>query len=462
MEVQEKLWGKLIGTGVNSGLASRIEDARRGHLPKGLTLTEMSGDQDRFAALLGDFAPRVLIASDPNNPMNLLPEQVAVAGGWCALRTNDVKNLTAKDPIIANPLTGELEPVTSVEQVADWMEKSVSFDQIIESIGAVNAAEYGVISEQRLWIERMNSKLAQIFNKKRLSEDEQTVIALSVTKAEQMRAEMTSRYLQYVTGNEDINFKRIVDEDIWEDLRYAQRDMLSRAGLSVSKLQRMFPEDAETIKTSALVWTMYSEPYFDVLRSKGLITKPTAFVVEPSIHTYADTRPGNEVVGRIYQNQGVYFDKRGMNPNTGFIAFMECVTPNGKNVRKALSVDKVPNVSNWKNLFSDEGDLALERNSVINPKDNLLFVWGVNLLPFGLCRQKLLELGAIQQRFQEEKALLGKSFAPSEKKNPAIQESMRNKTEQLRQEMLQEVTATNASIALELKNMFAFLTEGLV
>lgn len=455
-EVQKKLWGKFL----TNGITSRINDAREGHLPTGLTLAEMTGDQGRFAALLGEFAPRVLIASNPNNPMSLLPEQVAVAGGWCALRTNDVKNLTAKDPIIANPLTGELEPVTSVEQVADWMEKSVSFDQIVESIGAVNASEYGVISEQRLWTERITAKLSQIF--RGISSQEQEKIAQAVANAEQMRAEMTSRYLQYVTGNEDISFKRIVDDDIWDDLRYAQVDTFSRIGLSVEKLQRMFPDEAETTKSKSLIWSMYSEPYFDVLRNKEIISKPTVFVVEPILHAVGDNKSGKEVARRIYQDQGIYFDKRGMNPNTGFIAYLGCFTPDKNDIKDQFSAGEVTNVSNWRSLFSGGGRLNPDNNRDTDLSKNLLFVEGLNMLPFGVCQKKLLELVSLQQRFKEEKALLGKSFATRVKKDPVVQASMRDKTEQLRQAMLIDVNDANAAIALELKNMFTFLTEGLL
>ena len=456
--IQKNLWGKVCG---ENGMESRITAARGGHLPTGLILNEIIGNQGQFAAILGEFAPRVLIASSPNNPMSLIPEQIAVAGGWCALRTNDVKKLTAKEPIIMSPETGVIEPVTSVTQVAEWIKQSISFDQIIESVGAVNASEFGVISEQQLWTERMISKLSAIFTR-RLTPEEQGKIADAVKSAEEIRAEITKRYLIRVTNNDSITFNRIVDADIWKDIQYAQVDMLSRVDLSVAKLERMFPDDAEVIKSSALVWSMYSEPYFDMLRSKGAITKPTVFIVEPSLHTYADTRPGREVVRRIYQDKGKYFDPKGINPNTGFIAFMECITPDGKNARKSLSVGEVPNIRNWRKMFQDDGALSVERNTIIDLKQNLLFVWGVNLLPFGVCRQKLLELAEIQKRFQTEKATIGGIFSNTERKDKSVQATIQTRTEQLRQEMLIEVADTNVVIVEELTSLFTFLTEGLL
>lgn len=460
-DIQNRLWGKICGENtvrldkrgvpVQTGLTKRIELARRGHLPNGLSITELSGDIDRFSALLGDFAPRVIMASNPNNPTCLLPEQVAVAGGWCALRTKDVINLSQQG-IIADPYSGTLKEVRSVDQVADWIRNAVSFDQIVESIGAVNAAERIVISEQRLWTERVITKLSVIFGRP-LSLDERATIRDSIESSEKKRATMTERYLKIATGKENLNFRQIVDGNIWQDLKYARADMLSRVGLSAKKLQVMFPDDAESIPASAIVWTMYSEPYFDVLRNKGKVSKKTVFVVEPSIHTYADTRPGNEVVQRIYQDKGKYFDPKGMNANTGFIAFMECITPNGLNVRKNLTMGEVPNIANWERLLNADGILDPEKNAIINVKDNLLFVWGTNLLPFGQTRQSLLSLAELQDEFLSEKGRIGGSYEEPYVKQRQVAE--------LREKFIGAIIDQNQRISLELRNLFAYLTSGL-
>lgn len=311
-EIQRKLWGKICG---ESGLSKRIEQARNGHLPKGLTLLNLESNSQGFNSILGDFAPRVLIASNPNNALTLIPEQIAVAGGWCALRTKDVVNLN-KQGIIMNPKDSKLEEVKSIGQVASWIQQSVTFDQIVESVGAARGAEYAVISERRLWTERMILKLSEIL-RRNLSSWEKNTIERSIEQAEKIRAGMTARYLQFATGNENIIFQRVVDEDIWTELQISQKEMFARAGLTIDRLEKMFPGDAAIIHSSALVWAMYSEPYFDVLRSNNLIKKQSVFIVEPSLHTYADTKAGNEVVRRIYQDKGIYFDSNGMNANTG-------------------------------------------------------------------------------------------------------------------------------------------------
>ncbi len=456
-EVQRNLWGKLCG---EQGIQKRLDQARRGHLPSGLSLAELYGEEERFAAVLGEFAPRVLIVSDPSNPLSLVPEQIAVAGGWCALRTKDVANLSQQG-VIMDPQTGALQTVRNVDQVACWIQQSVTFDQIVESIGAPNASEYAVISEKRLWTERLVAKTGAIVGRK-LNQKEQDALEQAVDISEKVRAEMTKRYLQIVTGNENIIFTRVVDEDIWKDLRLAQAEMLSYVGLSIAKLQAMFPKDAETIKTSAMVWAMYSQPYFQVLRDKGLLEKQTVFVVEPSLHTFADTAPGNEVVQRIYQEQARYFDPKGMNKDTGFIAFIECVTPEGLNVRKNLAVGEVPNIVNWPTLFMEGQALDPSMNAVVNPKDNKLFLWGVNLFPFGKVRERLLRLVTLQEEFQREKAGISQTFSANElKRNPEARISMQQKVGEIRQRIELAVADENQKIAKELQSLLSQLTRNL-
>lgn len=454
IEIQQRLYGKLCGRGIEK----RTEQARNGHLPNGLTLAELSESSEGFTNILGDFAPRVLIASNPNNPLTLIPEQIAIAGGWCALRTKDVANLSQQG-IIMNPKSGSLDEVKSVDQVALWIAQSVTFDQIIESVGAVRGAEYAVISERRLWTERITTKLSQILNR-RLTVQEQYAIERSVEQAEMKRAIMTKRYIQSVTGNENVVFQRIVDDDIWTELNNSQKEMFSRIGLTIDSLERMFPANGAIIQSSSLVWTMYSEPYFDALRKKGLIAKKTVFIAEPSLHTYADNQAGSEVVSRTYQDKGVYFDPKGMNSNTGFIAFIECVTQDGINVRKNLGVGGVPNISNWEQLFN--GELDPERNSVVNPKDNRLFLWGVNFLPFGSTRQSLLRLVDIQDEFQKQKTKIATTFSKNgAKKDPSIRGNIQVQIDSLRQEFSRRIQEENSIIASNLKQLFAFLTKDL-
>lgn len=454
--IQRALWEPLGG---NQGVQRRISHAKKGWLPYGKTIDEIPYGNKQLLEMLGEFAPKVIIASSPENPFTLIPEQIAVAGGWCALRTKDIEALGNKG-IIMNPQSGVIEQVKSVDQVATWVKQAVSFDQIVESIGAVEASEYASISERRLWSQRLIQKLEVIFNKK-LSPDEQQKIEQSVENAEQTRSSITEKYLQYVTGKNGITFQRVVDDDIWEDLNRARDEMLLIAGLSLEKLQRSFPDQASSIPTSSLVWAMYSEPYFDMLRQKGVIKSKKVFIVEPAMHATVESLPETELAQRIYRDKGVYLDPSGFNSDTGFIAYIECVNERGKNVRKEQLVGEVPNIMNWKLLF-EKGFLDPEKNATLNPADNKVYIWGVNFLPFGSNLSALIEIVELQQQYKAEKAKLAQQFA-GEIKNGNIQarSSMQQKTEELRKELSIRIAFQNEKIVSSLKQLFYYITDGI-
>lgn len=455
VEEQKKLWNPIVG---QQGLDKRIQQAKNGHLPRGLSLDEIS-EKNEFMRVLGPFASKVLLASDPNNT-SIIPEQIAIAGGWCAIRTADVNSI-GQNGVIMNPITGSLETIDSVEQVAKWIASSPTFDQVVESIGAPLGAEYVLISERRLWTTRITNKLSQIFARD-LSGKEKNLLERGIEEAEIKRSIMTKRYLRFVTQNSDIKVKRIVDEDIWEELQDVQKDLFKKINISVEDLENAYPNEASIISSSALVWSMYSEPYFDMLRTNNAITKKTVFVAEPVLHTYADNQSGNTVVNTIYQDKGIYFEQGGINPNTGFIAFIECVGQNGMNVRKRLQVGEVPNISNWKNLFELDNILDIEKNSVLDVKQNLLFIWGINFLPFGKTKQALLRLTELQEEFQREKEKITSSFSKSSlKKDENIRNKIQSQINELRLEFRSLVANENSVIARDLKNLFTILTSDL-
>lgn len=455
-DVQRRLWQPLGGENL---LQRKIDLAKRGMLPDGKELPLLEGDECEFSTLLGEFAPKVLIASNPNSGCSLVPEQLAVAGGWCAIRTKDVENISNAG-VIMNPVTGELEKVSSVSQVADWIPRAIAFDQIIESVGAVNAREYAVISERRLWSQRLSDKVEAILGK--LSSEERDELELSVETAERIKAELTARYIEYVTGKDRVIFQRVVDDDIWEDLEKARDDMLRQVGLTVEKLETSNPRQKNTLQSSSLVWAMYSQPYLDMLRQKGYIQNQKAFVVEPAMHAALESEAEKEMGRAIYWDKGKYMDQRGFNNDTGFIAYIECLTGNGRNVRKELAAGQVPNISNWNSMLQTNGILDPERNCVLNPADNNLYLWGVNFLPLGSTQRVLLELADIQQIFRDEKTRLSTQFMTNGKgADPSARGRMQQKTETLKAELIDQVRERNFLLARDLRAFFSYITEGI-
>lgn len=454
-EIQQKIWGKTCRP---EGIVKRIDQAKKGWLPQGLTMEEASADLTRFSQVLGEFAPRVLILANPVNPSTLVPEQLAVAGGWCALRTKDMTTLN-ENCVIMNPRSGQLEEIRSVDQVVRWIQEAVAFDQVIESIGAVKASEYAVISERKLWSMRIVEKLRIILNRK-LSEEERNAIENAVENAEVTRARITEKYIVYITGNENIVFRRVVDEDVWTSLEQARNEMLARAGLPLGLLQKRYPNERFTLPYSSLVWAMYNEPYFDMLRQEGYMKAKRAYIVEPSLHATVETQSDLEMAINIYRSRGIYQDSRGFNANTGFIAYLECVNGEGKNVRKELCIGDVPNIINWQNLFEEGGLLDPEKNATLTPNENQLFLWGANLLPFRQVRQALLALAQLQDTFKEEKKRLNGNGQNNKGGNERI--AVQEKVDALKVELLPKVIEQNSIIASELKKLFAYLTNDII
>lgn len=460
--VQKALWEPVVGA---NGLHSRVAQARKGFLPEGVTLADMNGSYDKYHDVLGELAPRVVIASTPEDPEVLDPEATTIAGGWCALRTSDVEGIQRGE--IMDPATGVVEKIQSPDQVADWITRSPSFDQVVEAIGPARGAEYVAISEQRLWTGRVVDKLKRNFDR-RLTPGEEEKIADAMAQAERIRAEMTARYIRLASGDPRAIFTRVVDDDIWEELKRAQRELFARVGISKEQLAQRYPREAQTVKSSALVWTMYSEPYFDALRCKGYVTQPSTLIVEPTIHTYAGNEAGDDFMKRMTHEKGKYHSDGGINSNTGFVAYMECVTPQGTNVRKNVMVGEVPNISNWQAILATGGTLDPEKNAAIDPKQNNLYVWGVNLLPFGKTRENLIKLGNIQTEFQLEKARMGQVSAEFSKrramKDPTVDDdirSMKERSQAVKDEFTARVIEQNAQVAAGLRELFGYLTEDL-
>ena len=443
-----RLWEPILGkfpTGllnrdaeINSRYAKRVAQCRNGYIPQGMEYADLP---NYYRDILGPLAPRVLLATNPNS-FNLLPEQLAAAGGWCALRTADMVLMSERGSIM-NPENGMIEPVKSVRQFTDWIRKSPTFDQAVECVGPIKASEFPVISETRLWSKRAIDKLARILDKA-LTTDESSEIEAAISDAEDTRELLTNRYLQACLENSESNIIRYNDYDISKELKEARNKLLRTAGLQPNWMTSQDP----TIPNASLVWAMYSEPYFDMLRRKKIIESRKVLIVEPAFHAYPETQPHRLVTDRIYQEKGIYFDSDGLNPNTGFVAFIECLDERGFNIRRSKPAGLVPNISNWEGMFytGQQFDPYNEASLTINPTSNPLFLWGLNIYPCGKTLDALFNLIKVQQDYKELKSLYRND-------DQAINAIKRSKKD--------EVASQNLIIALELKQLFEFMTDEL-
>lgn len=450
--IQKNLWTRVCRP---NGVERRVRLVKAGHLPQSSSLAEANGLMENFGDMLGEFAPRVMVL--PQTKEQLSAENVTVAGGWCALRSRDL-DLMRDSSSIRDPLSSAEKVISSVEQYADWLRQSVAFDQIVESVGAVAAKEFVVISERRLWSSRIREKVALALRRKLNSAEEQK-LCQALEDAELARSKLTEGYLREVVGGE-FRFRRVVDEDIWGDLRAARDDTLYPIGWDVGRLSREFGISPKVINLSAMVWAMYSQPYFDVLRSNGYATGEFGLVVEPSEHACAETRPESVLAKELYAKKGVYLSP-GLNNRTGFIPYFECLTGNGDNTRKALTIDEIPNVANWQTWMQSGGRLDPEKNATTNPAENQVFLWGMNLLPYGETLTALLSIGALADAFKAQKAEISKTIAVN-RSDPEVFRaniaSQQAKVNDLRIMIEQAVARQNEVVLANLNALFRKVT----
>lgn len=434
LEVQQQLLGPF------QQIQNRIEAARRGHLPNGKTLEELP-----LPIIGNEFAPKVIIGA---LPATATAENSTVAGGWCTLRLTEAEKLE-KQGILTDPITGEEQKISDVNQAAQWLQNSISFDQVVEAIGPIRGNEYIGISESRLWAKRILIAVENQLGALKFSQRKSLIQA--VEQAEVKRAVMTERYLQLVLGD-TVRLRRIVDRDIWSGLRKAQVELFQKAGLSLQAMENEFSNGKGNISSRALVFSLYSEPYFAMLRRKGLVSNRNVIISEPTLHTRTKDIAGNAVIQSVYQQETGSYGNAGINANTGFVAFMECLWQGnekgkgkGDPVRDVLAINQVPNISNWQKLFTDDMFDPNQRPE-LDPMKNPLFVWGVNLIPFGKTQEKLLALLEVKEQFGTEKKgtkLTSKEDADNFKKK-----------------FLDRIRILNQSIAKDLWQFFERMTEG--
>jgi hypothetical protein len=467
---QESLFKPLCGSGKDSSsLQKRINQAQAGHLPQGVTLDNLSPNNlEAFKQILGEFNTKVILVTDPQDFNSLIPEQLAIAGGWCALRTADVNQLN--NGLIINPITNQPEKISSVKQVADWLKKSTTFDQIIEAVGVTIGNEIFAISEARLWSTRICDKLAQIFQQP-LTSSETTVITQAIEDAEQTRFKLTDRYLQFVTNNQSPPLFRLVDRDVWQELGEARDELLKTAGVSLEDLSLRLSQPVNYLKDRGRIWAMYSQPYFNALRNKGIITSPQVLISEPVLHSFGTSEADRFIVNQIYHDKGIYFNPSGINPDTGFVVFIECLTSKGKSVRRELPVGTTPNISNWEQLFDRrsfekptsplQGLLAAENNLILNPAENNLFIWGINFLPFGETLTALSRLVDVKAQFNQDKKSRQSQIPKSKSQDRQTINSLIGSTANLKNKWQYEVNNINLIIEKNLFDFFQFSTQDL-
>lgn len=438
------------------GISSRVDRAQssmEGMVPHAQTLDALPDDRRAvWTRILGDeFSRRVLLLTDPNPGISFKPGQLVISGGFCAMRTADTRFID--DGLTIDPRTGNTSPITDVGQVARFVKESITFDQLAEAIGAPNhpQLEYVAMSESRLWSEKIVNKL--VHRGMRLVPDDKDLISEAVEQAEVARHRMTGRYLQRLTGNADLNLVRVPDYEIFDDLERARDDLLSRANVRPRDI--FYKHESGEFNSITLVWSMFSQTYFDLLKAKGYVSpeRDTFLMVVPITHAWADTRTATDLAGRVQQKAGIYF-REGINDRTGLVAYPECTTSK-RSVRRLLNCSEVPSISNWQAMLAETGALGVEQNGEISPVNNQLFLWGLNLLPAGDTLRALDDLVTASQDFDQEAAGITSRLSGRGDIQEAVGEA--------RARFIRErVLPLNEIINRDLRDLFQFVTHGIV
>ncbi len=445
-------------------LESRKTTAEKGTMyPNAKELATLRSENSRWEEFLGPYAGRVLLVTANGQ---LTQGDIAVAGGICTLRTADVIELYERG-IITSPTTGQPENVTSIEKFVRWIPKMVTFDQVVESIGFVNAQKAVVISEIDLWSRRIIDQLQEGLGI-RISFQNKQRIQAAVELAESRIFIMAQRYRQYLQRECSIKSPELVqvkDTDIWEELIKVRDEILQASDLSIGEIAQSYDIEEEIVDSRSIVWAMYTQPYFELLKREGYLSDfDAAFVVEPIIHTTQVSKALKYGYTMIFRRNP--YSGEGINNLTGFIAFLECLTKDGKTVRSALTTGFVPNVSNWERLFQNQNDesplsgkLTFEQNQTLTLEENYLFIWGLNLCPFGKIQKALLELVDIRRRFTEQREKAKDQYRGINLgKNPESRIQLQNDIQNVKNTFLIEVAVQNKVIQEELYSLLNFLT----
>lgn len=381
---------------------SKIDSIKNGIQPSQGGLVEPNQGapmEDFIQRQFGDFGVKILGVSD--GAENLAPQDITVIGGWCAIRTADMLQL--QQGVITTPTLGIAIEYRSVDQVADWIKQAISIDQIVEAIGIYNGTNYAAISEEKLWGDRVKSAVESSLRRRlNLVETGQLEVAMEI--AELARFKFTKRYIEYIQGG-TISLSRVVDRDIYTGLVAVRDEMLKTARVSLGGLLDRYPQERTTAGYS-IVWGMYTGPYLALLQERGYVSTPKGLIVEPWMHAISETRSRRMVNQNIFERgKNPYLAQSSANQNLGFVAYADVMLGMGERVRQTIPISGVPNQQNYKEFI---GNLNANGESA-NPSlaDNPVFVWGVNLLPFGNTKDALYKMITIKDAYKASRKNLG-------------------------------------------------------
>ncbi len=375
-----------------------------------------------FSTNIGEGYERVILASDGIESLSF--RDFTVLGGWCAIRTNDMLNIN--EGKLSNLERNTTYNYSSPSEVSEWVLNAVSIDQIVEAVGTYKGCKYTVISEQRLWGDRLQQSVEAHLGRS-LTNVESEQLKSAVVNSELKRKIITQKYLDKVTGQKN-SLKVVIDTDIFEDLVRERNILLEKVSVTMKDLampiylnrvksgadhhdvenileQNIMKDLVSYIDSYSLVWFMYTGPYLELLKSKGYVDTEKAVIIEPWSH--ASSNESESLFNqRVFEQFGInnYLDPNGFNRNLGFIAMDEVASFSWKKIRSSEPISKVPNLKNYKNYTATlsrsatRGELDLSKNQI--------FLDAVNYYPFNENLQLIKKMIEVREDWLNLKSTL--------------------------------------------------------
>lgn len=427
---------EILNNGRDTGRLQKIRD--RLTSPSGGIYQGTLPDKTWAKTNIGQIYKKVILASAGIEKLGSKGNEYTVLGGWCAIRTRCMRDL-AKG-ILTDVGTGREIKIESVEEVAHWITQAISADQIVESIGIYNGETYVAISEEKLWTEKVINALEDVFDRG-LTTSEIDILSKAMSIAETKRFLITKQYIEYVT-QKSVNFRRVIDRDIFNELVNGRDELLQAVQTSIKEIaepliqnrvkfdnkslelwqqHKTIDDLCNYVRDYSLVWFMYTGPYLKILQDKGYVTTPKAIIMEPWSHGASNEAEANfkEKVFASQSGKNNYLVPGGLNEDLAFIAIDESSEYNFKPSKVNKTIAEVPNIINYDDFFA-----TLKENKMIaalNLESNPSYMLGLNYLPYGKCREALLNMIRIKEDYREEKQKIKDTFKTQEDVKKAIQ-----------------------------------------
>lgn len=387
-------WTAFLEPGLLSKMRRKMEVSNGGCLIE----TNGSCQAPWTAATFPSLIDRLVSVSLPGSSLEI--ENITVVGGWCALRTADVRNI--QNGLLSDPRTGELRKYSTPEEVSRWLEHAVAFDQIIDAVGPYAGSKYVVFSEQYLWAERVIRAVSEYLGRE-LDPVACSLIGDSLRRAESIRFEAVQRYITSLTGERPA-ILMVTDREILEDLMDVRDRVLSDAGIPFPELIERFPSSASGLNGATIVWTTYTGEFIRLLQDRGYIQTSKALIVEPWEHATAESPARRVFNEHVFANGNAFLEPGGRQENVGFAGYIGTTFFDGTRSRHELPIGDVPNIRNHSRF------VAMLRSSssigTLDPKANPAFAWGLNALSSGVERNRLLGLLHHYRAFKDEKKIV--------------------------------------------------------